>query len=378
MQNATIVDGDGHVLEDAAGISSFLASPYKELGPFAINKLLPPLDHLHSQPFQLLPDAFGAGKPVGPDEWRGFMSYTGVQQAVLYPTWALAYGRMVNPEWAIAVCRAYNDWLYDTYTSRDQRFHGMALIPMQEPASAVLELRRAVTELGFRGAMLPTNGLRGHLGSAEYWPVYEEAATLGCAIATHSGAHGGMGLDYLNPYAGVHALGHPFGTMIQFAGIVLNGVFDRFDTLKIAFLEGGVAWFLMMLERLDRSYDTHLPYDPRGEFIRLHDGEHVSDYMKRKVAEGQIFVGCEGEEPTLAYAVSEVGESAFIFSSDYPHEVSPRTCKHEIEELLESAELSQSAKEAILFRNAERFYGLGSTANARRGEATVDRPVASR
>jgi predicted TIM-barrel fold metal-dependent hydrolase len=129
---------------------------------------------------------------------------------------------------------------------------------------------------------------------------------------------------------------------------------------------------------LDRSYDTHLPYDPRGEFIRLRDGEHVSDYMKRKVAEGQIFVGCEGEEPTLAYAVSEVGESAFIFSSDYPHEVSPRTCKHEIEELLESAELSQSAKEAILFRNAERFYGLGSTANARRGEATVDRPVASR
>ena len=161
---------------------------------------------------------------------------------------------------------------------------------MQEPASAVVEPRRAVTELGFRGAMLPTNGLKGHLGSAEYWPVYEAAATLGCAIATHSGAHGDFGLDYLNPYAGVHALGHPFGTMISFAGIVLNGVFDRFDTLKVAFLEGGVAWMLMMLERLDRSYDTHLPYDPRGDFVHLRDGEHVSGYIKRKMAEGQIFV----------------------------------------------------------------------------------------
>jgi predicted TIM-barrel fold metal-dependent hydrolase len=238
------------------------------------------------------------------------------------------------------------------------------LIPLQEPSSAVLELRRAVTELGFKGAMLPTNGLKGHLGAAEYWPVYEEAASLGCGLATHSGAHGDFGLDYLNPYAGVHALGHPFGTMISFTGMLLNGVFDRFDGLRVAFLEGGVAWFLMMLERLDRSYETHIPYDPRGEFIRLRDGERVSDYIKRKVSEGQIFVGCEGEEPGLAYAVGEVGEQAWIFSSDYPHEVSPTTCKHEISELLETEDLTQSAKQAILAGNAQRFYALRVPARA--------------
>jgi len=366
-----IIDGDGHVLEDAEAISSFLPSPYRGIGPFALSKLLPPLDHLHSQPFELLPDAFGAGKPVRLDEWRTFMSYTGIQQAVLYPTWALAYGRVVNPGWAVAVCRAYNDWLHATYLSQDDRFSGMALIPMQEPASAVAELRRTVNELGFRGAMLPTNGLKGHLGSAEYWPVYEAAAELDCAIATHSGAHGNFGLDYLNPYAGVHALGHPFGTMISFAGIVLNGIFDRFDTLRIAFLEGGVAWTLMMLERLDRSYDTHRPYDPRGEFVRLRDGEHVSGYIKRKIAEDQIFVGCEGEEPTLAHAVQELGDKAFIFSSDYPHEVSPRTCKHEIAELLESEELTPSAKESVLFRNAQRFYGLAPDSDLGRTARTV-------
>jgi uncharacterized protein len=360
----TIVDGDGHVLEDLPAICDLLPSPYRERGPFGPSRLFPPLDHLHGQPVKLLPDAFGGGKPVGPTEWRGFMEYTGIQQAVLYPTWGLAYGRLVDPSWAVAVCRAYNDWLYASYVSQDKRFHGMALIPLQEPASAVVELRRAFTELGFQGAMLPTNGLKGHLGSAEYWPVYEEAASLGCALATHSGAHGDFGLDYLNPYAGVHALGHPFGTMISFTGMVLNGVFDRFPGLRVAFLEGGVAWLLMMLERLDRSYETHIPYDPRGELIRLQAGERVSDYIKRKVRDGQIYVGCEGEEPTLAYAVREVGEHAWIFSSDYPHEVSPATCKHEISELLESDELSDGAKEAILHRNAERFYGLRVPARA--------------
>jgi uncharacterized protein len=363
----TIVDGDGHVLEDLPAICDFLPSPYRERGPFGPSRLFPPLDHLHGQPVKLLPDAFGGGKPVGVAEWRAFMEYTGVEQAVLYPTWGLAYGRMVDPSWAVAVCRAYNDWLHAAYVSQDPRFHGMALIPLQEPATAVTELRRAVTELGFKGAMLPTNGLKGHLGSAEYWPVYAEAASLGCALATHSGAHGDFGLDYLNPYAGVHALGHPFGTMISFTGMVLNGVFDRFSGLKVAFLEGGVAWFLMMLERLDRSYETHVPYDPRGEFIRLQAGERVSEYIKRKVHEGQIFVGCEGEEPSLAYAVGEVGEQAWIFSSDYPHEVSPSTCKHEISELLETEDLTPSAKQAILAANAQRFYGLEIAASVGSG-----------
>ena len=364
-QTIDIIDGDGHIFEDAAGIARHLPSPYKELGPYTLAKVFPPLDHLHGQPFRLQPEAFGGGKPVGPTEWMDFMEYTGIQQAVLYPTSGLAYGWMVNPDWAVAVCRAYNDWLHETYAQRDPRFHGMALIPMQEPKAAVAELRRAVTELGFKGAMLPTNGLDGHLGAPQYWPVYEEASALGCALATHGGAHGHMGLDKLNPYAGVHALGHPFGTMISFAGIVLNGLFDKFDTLRVGFLEGGVAWFLLALERLDRSYDTHIPYDPRGEFIRLRDGEHVSEYIKRKIKEGQIFVGCEGEEPSLAFAVREAGEEAFLFSSDYPHEVSPATCKHEIEEVVETDDLSDSAKRAILARNAERFYALSVGASAR-------------
>lgn len=364
MQISTIVDGDGHIFEDAAGISRFLPAPYKDIGPFAPNKLFPPLDHLHSQPFQLLPEAFGAGKPVGPTEWLDFMEFTGIQRAVLYPTWGLAYGWMVNPSWAAAVCRGYNDWLTDTYQAQDERFKGMALIPMQEPRLAVDELRHAIQELGMVGAMLPTNGLKAPLGSPEFWPVYEEAARLGCGLATHGGAHGEFGLNYLNPYAGVHALGHPFGQMIQFASIVLNGVFDKWPTLRVGFLEGGVAWFLLMLERLDRSYATHIPYDPRGEFLKLRDGESVSGYVLRKIKEGQIFIGCEGEEPSLAYAVKVAGEEPWVFSSDFPHEVSPQTCKHEIEEVQETDEMTHSAKEAILFRNAERFYGLQSAAGA--------------
>jgi predicted TIM-barrel fold metal-dependent hydrolase len=47
-----------------------------------------------------------------------------------------------------------------------------------------------------------------------------------------------------------------------------------------------------------------------------------------------------------------------MYSSDFPHEVNAATCKKELDELIENAELSTSDQEAILYRNALEFYGL--------------------
>src|SRR5207302_2992739 len=142
----------------------------------------------------------------------------------------------------------------ETYVKRDPRFHGMALIPMQDPEAAVLELRRAVEELEFSGAMLQSTGFNDHLGSKQFWPVWEEADRLGCAIGVHGGAHSGMGYDHMNVYTPVPAIGHPHGLLFQFAGMLFNGVFDRFPNARYGFMEGGVAWSLVAFERFERSH----------------------------------------------------------------------------------------------------------------------------
>src|SRR5499425_2482239 len=74
------------------------------------------------------------------------------------------------------------------------------------------------------------------------WPIYGEAERLGCAIAIHGGVHEGMLMDDLSPYAPVNALGHPMSQMICFAGIIFNGIFDRFPGVRIGFMEAGSAW----------------------------------------------------------------------------------------------------------------------------------------
>ena len=354
MTPARIIDGDGHIVEEEPGIKDFLPAPYKDsrINP---GRLFPAIDHLHYEPFTTLPGAFSH---AGPEEWLEFLQDVGIETTVLYPSVALSFGNVHNREWAIALAQAYNDWLHHRYMKRSERFKGIALIPMQDVDAAVKELRRAVLDLGMLGGMIPSNGLAGTVGNKQYWPIYAEAEKLGCVLSVHGGVHFKMGLDYLDVFAAMHGIGHPLGQIISCASIVFNGIFDKYPGSRIGFLEGGISWLLLCLERFDRSYDTHIPYNPRGEFINLRKGERVSEYMIRQIKERRLFVGCEGEEPTLNAAVQMVGSEPFFFSSDFPHEVNTEMCKHEIAEVLENDGILDSDKENLLYKNAEAFYKL--------------------
>jgi len=355
-----IIDGDGHVVEDHSAIAGRMPEIYRDR--FGSSRSpYPPNDHLHSANAHALPP--GAFAKVGREGWIDFMEDVGLTSAVLYPTNGLSFGRVVSLDWAIELAHAYNDWMHDEYLSKSSRFQALGLIPLQEPSEAVVELRRIVRELGFCGAMLPSTGVTGaqnHLGDEKYWPIYEDANRLGCCIGIHGGVHDNMGLDDMTPYAPVNALGHPFGQMVNFSGILFNGVFDKYPKVRFGFMEAGAGWFVNCIERLERAWNSHVQHDPRGRFLKLRDNESITDYIKRHVDENRIFVGVEGDELTLPFAVSVVGNKPFIFSSDFPHEVNNQTCKEELEELDENQRLTQEDKDGVRYRNAERFYGLAN------------------
>lgn len=361
IEKRKIIDADGHVAEDATAIIAHMPQAYRDKAREQPFNPFPPFDHLHAGHLvDMPPGAFD--RKVGPKEWLAFLDEVGIETTVLYPTAGVASANIVNPDWAVDATRAYNDWLSDTYLKHSKRFKGLALLPQPvlNPQAAADELRRAVTDLGLCGAVIPSNSLHAPpLGTPTYFPIYQAANDLECCIAIHGGVHGGMGMDGLDPYAAVHAIGHPLGQMISLASLVFNGVLERFPRVRFGFLEGGVAWFLFCLERFDRSYDSHVMRDLRGAYLKLRAGEKVSDYVIRLVKSRRIFVGCEGGEPLLAKAVEMVGSEPFMYSSDFPHEVNAVTCKKELAELTGNTALSDAAKEAILFGNATRFYGLG-------------------
>jgi predicted TIM-barrel fold metal-dependent hydrolase len=356
-----LIDGDGHVLEDYPEIVRRLPAEYRDdfeagkLNPLMF--LFPSLDHFHSLPTRMRGLADRAQGPVGPPEWLEFLDDVGIEHTVLYPSLALSIGLIRDRHWSVVVARAYNEWLSETYVRDGSgRFSGLGILPMQVPEAAAQELRRAVEQLGLRGGMIPSHGLPLHLGSREYWPVYEQAEALGCPIAFHGGSHEGFGFDDLNVFAAAHALGHPFGLLITMAGMVFNGVYDRFPTLRTAYLEGGSGWVLLALERFAESYKGFTPYAADGELVQL-GNRSVEEYIVELMRQGRIVIGCEGGEQHLEYAVESLGFAPFMYSSDFPHEVDAASCKHEIEEL-EETKMSEEAKAAILGGTAQQFYGM--------------------
>jgi predicted TIM-barrel fold metal-dependent hydrolase len=349
-----IIDADGHINDHACGeeIAAYMPKGNQ------MAKLFPEFDHLH---FRYLKQNRRATGIPSAEDWNAFLDKTEIAWTVLYPTAGLAVGRIMAPDWAVIACQAYNNWLHEKFLRRNSRLKGMALVPFQDIDAAVGELRRAVKELGMLGAMLPSNGeaILGHWGNKIYWPLYEEAQKLGCPLAVHVGCLNHMGLDSFATYYPAHALGHPFSLMIQASAMLAHGVFQQFPNLRVAFLEGGATWVPFMMDRLDRSYHAgHVQLDVDGNLLGGPEpGEKASDYFKRQLRAGRIFVGFDCDDDGLNTAVAKGGHQSFLFGSDFPHEVfDAAKCRHEIDELLERGDLTEEDKEAVLGGNALRFY----------------------
>jgi uncharacterized protein len=365
-QKFKIIDGDGHIFEDGEAIARHF--PYSAAGGRLRSGVFPLNSHIQYSLTRTPPGAFatnseGRFQNPGPEGWLDFMEQVGIDYAVLFPTAGQRIGRIVDRDYAFGAARAYNDWLAETYLRRDSRFKGVAIVPMHDAEAALEELHHAHTELGMCGVLFPATGVHLNLGAKPYWPVYAEAARLGCPVVVHGGGHWDLGMDTMNVSTGANAIGHPMSLAIALSEMILNNLFDRFPGLRVAYLEGGPLWFLMALERLSRSYEAGTPVNPRGELLQLPEGQTVAAYICALVQAGRLVVGIEGGETDLPYAIHVAGERAFMFSSDFPHEVNTQTVRREIHELCEREGISEAAKAAILCGNAARFYELDSVSN---------------
>ena len=111
------------------------------------------------------------------------------------------------------------------------------------------------------------------------------------------------------------------------------------------------------MERFDRSYETHIDLDPRGELLQLWDGEGVSDYILRHIHDDRLFDGCEGTEPLISEVLRLTSGKCFVFSSDFPHEMNADICKHELGEIFGNTRITGEERAGVLSENASALYG---------------------
>ena len=110
------------------------------------------------------------------------MDIEGIDLAVLFPSRGLNVLGIsgIDPQLAAAICRAYNNWLYDFCTEYPDRLYGAGMIAPHDVESAVSETRRCVEDLGFKGIFMRPNIVHGiNWHDSHYDPLWAEFQAIG-------------------------------------------------------------------------------------------------------------------------------------------------------------------------------------------------------
>src|SRR5579871_2745724 len=240
-----IVDADGHIVERERDIRALLPKPYSER-----RGALLPSDGMDTSMGGVLG---GLEQNDLPTRLRD-MDPEGIDVSVLFPTSSFNMTQLIEREYAVAYARAYNDFVAGVCKT-SPRLKAIGLLPFQDVDAAVKEANRAVTELGLVGIAVATQGMKEHLGSQTYWPIYEEIQRLGVPFCVHNRREGPSGDHRFDSFLYMHTVGRPIETIIQLVGMVYSGVPAAFPQLRVGFLECGVGWVPYWMERMDEEWE---------------------------------------------------------------------------------------------------------------------------
>jgi len=216
----------------------------------------------------------------------------------------------LEAELAVRLARGANDRLAETVRSHPDRFAGFAMLPTADPKAAADELERAVTKLGFKGAMV--HGLTGglFLDDKRFWPIFERAQALDVPLYMHPAVPHPAVIDvyykdYVEKYPNIlrAAWGFTVETATQGIRLVLSGVFDAYPGLKIILGHLGEGLpFLLWRINMALVRDGAGPNWFRDTF-REHFWITTSGFFS---------------DPALLCCMMEMGVDRILFSIDYP------------------------------------------------------------
>jgi len=324
-----VIDADGHFVELAPVLDdALLASLEAEGGSALRDRYLAG----RAAPFDTSTVLARRTESAALDEWRAMPSWWGWQTrntrdratshlpgllyerldemgidfSILYPSTTLGLIDIDDPELAGPVARAVNRWLADLFRPYSDRLTVGALIPMVTPEVAVAELRVAVGELGFKTAVISGYAKRllgdpssvprpyrlDHYGLDslfDYDPVWATCVELGVAPVSHSAHQHHRVSRSPSSYVYNHIGGLATSHESLAKSLFLGGVTRRFPTLRVGFLEGGVAWAVSLFADLIGHWEKR-------------NGEAINDLDPDRLDVDALmgYIGAYGDDPVLA------------------------------------------------------------------------------
>lgn len=244
-----------------------------------------------------------------------------------------------TPERSAALCRLVNDAFAQIQRDHPDRFACLATLPLNDPAAAVAELRRALGPLGLRGATLFSNANGVAVWDRRFEPLYAEADALGAVLFIHPTFP--LGVEAMQEYMLMPLVGFPADTSLAAAGLVFSGVVERFPRIRwvLGHLGGAIPY---LAERLDRGFEAY-------SVCRQRIARPPSEYLRRFFYDTVNF-----DVRALRLAVEFAGPAQLVAGSDYPHQIGSL---EKMRSSIEALGLAPADREAVLGGNALRLLG---------------------
>jgi predicted TIM-barrel fold metal-dependent hydrolase len=254
--------------------------------------------------------------------------------------------QQVPAERATDLSRAINDRCAEVVAADPVRFNALATLPTQDPDAAIIEAKRAITELGFCGVVINGHTQGRFLDAPEFDELLTAIEELDVPIYLHP--------TYPPPQvAGVYFSGlpEPTGRALATAAwgwhaetglhilrLAAAGVFGRHPKLQIVVGHMGENLPFSLL-RADAVLSKANPDNPSvAQAIREHVHITICGYTTT---------------PPLLCALQVFGADRIMFSSDYPFGDPIQHAK-----FLAEAPISPADRDKIAYRNAQHLFGL--------------------
>lgn len=261
------------------------------------------------------------------DERSQAVNLLGFTKQLVFATHSVALpfsaSNKVDPRLRYGAARAHNRHMVD-FCSDDSRLMGVAIVPLDDPALAMIELEFAISQ-GIDAVWVPHRpcGDRspGHVDFDSFWGLLAQTATpfvlhVGGAPLQLDKAWANNGRaptkDWLGGGENVRtkdiAVLHQ-GPETFLSMMLLDGVFERFPALRGASVELGAGWVPSMLERLDWVASTWGRNDANlAGFTRTPTEQFTQQLAFTPFVFEDIGTFIDQSTPDL-----------YLFSSDYPH-----------------------------------------------------------
>ena len=286
-----------------------------------------------------------AGPPEREQLCADALDPEGLAYGILNCTYAV--DGLHNPDHAVALARAANDWLVAEWLEKDPRLRASIVVPSQLPELAAAEVERVGDHPGFVQVLLPVRSQHPY-GTRVYRPLWQAISRHDLVAGLHFGGAPGFGatpMGWTTYYLEEHvAMAQVFAC--QAMSLVFEGVFDLFPQLRVTFLEGGFTWLPAHTWRMDKEWRNLRRLVP---WVKRAPSNYLREHVRLTVQP----LDAPEDPSVLLETIEELGsDDLLLFASDYPH----RHASDPHRDLL--AHLPPRLARAVLCENAAAWYRL--------------------